>query len=329
MRIYEVERGDMQHIPVLLDSVLDVFAPFAEGNSRVFIDCTLGLGGHTQALLEAYPHIEAIGIDQDSAALKIARQNLAKFSSRIRLLHTNFAQGLAEALAILKCEGKQVCGILADIGVSSLQLDDKARGFGFLSDSLDMRMDTRLTHNASRIISEYSEFELERVFREYGEIRESKKMAHLIKTHKGGFASAKELSTFLAQHFSSRKIHPATLAFQALRIEVNDELNALKTLLTTIQNTTKKHQMAESNSALSGAIVAIISFHSLEDRIVKDTFKAWSKDCICPSESYRCECGGGYARGKILTKKPIMANAAEIHQNSRARSAKLRAFALQ
>lgn len=358
----------MQHIPVLLDSALDVFGgissaqensaesnnnkknidssqkatnqipketntltqdkPLTQKPQKLFIDCTLGLGGHSGALLQAHSDIALIGIDQDEFALKIARENLSPYASRTRFIHANFAQGLAQALEIAQNERLKIAGVLADIGVSSLQLDDASRGFGFSSECLDMRMDTRASRTASDILRDYSEFELARIFRDYGEIKEHKKMARLIKeymqTHKGGFSSAREFSDFLAKHFKSSRIHPATLAFQALRIEVNDELGVLKSLLDTLESTYKSHP-----NLLSGAIVAIISFHSLEDRIIKERFREWGRACICPASAYRCECGGDNAKGVMLTKKPIIASDAEIRKNPRARSAKLRAFRLK
>ncbi|OBV29731.1 16S rRNA (cytosine(1402)-N(4))-methyltransferase [Helicobacter sp. CLO-3] len=302
--------------------------PLAQKPQKLFIDCTLGLGGHSGALLKAHSDIALIGIDQDEFALNIARENLALYASRARFIHANFAQGLVQALEIAQNERLKIAGVLADIGVSSLQLDDASRGFGFSSERLDMRMDTRASRTASDILRDYSEFELAGIFRDYGEIKEHKKMARLTKeymqTHKGGFSSAREFSDFLAKHFKSSRIHPATLAFQALRIEVNDELGVLKSLLDTLESTYKSHP-----NLLSGAIVAIISFHSLEDRIIKERFKEWSRACICPASAYRCECGGDNAKGAMLTKKPIIASEAEIRKNPRARSAKLRAFRLK
>ena len=208
-------------------------------------------------------------------------------------------------------------GILADIGVSSLQLDDPGRGFGFTSDVLDMRMDRSQPLTAYEVVNHYAKADLERIFREYGEVREYKKAADLIvkRRMQKPFESARELAEFAASHLHARKIHPATLLFQAIRIEVNDELGELKRLLQNIRDLN-----------LSNTTVAIISFHSLEDRIVKQTFREWSKGCICPKEAMRCTCGGDHAYGKIITKNPITAGEKELEQNPRARSAKLRIF---
>lgn len=299
----------MIHIPVLKDQTLEVFSSLSEGT---LIDCTLGFGGHTQALLDAHPHLQIIGIDQDYHAREYCKIHLPQ--DRVQILEGNFSEQILYALEIAK---SPIVGILADIGVSSLQLDDLSRGFGFSSPTLDMRMDINNPLDASKVINHYSKLQLEKIFREYGEIRESKKMAELIinARAKKPFESAIELSSLLEKHFKKHKIHPATLAFQAIRIEVNRELEVLETLLSHLQN-----------ASIPQAIIAIISFHSLEDRIIKNTFKEWEKSCICPPEVMRCECGNSHSRGKILTKKPLVATQAEIKDNPRSRSAKLRAF---
>lgn len=299
----------MIHIPVLKEQTLEIFSSLDEGT---LIDCTLGFGGHTQALLDAHPKLQIIGIDQDREAREYCKSYLPK--ERVKILEGNFCEKILEALKIAK---PPVVGILADIGVSSLQLDNLERGFSFASPTLDMRMDINNPLDASRVVNHYSKLELQRIFSEYGEIRESKKMADLIVNfrEKKPFESALELSSLLEKHFKKNKIHPATLAFQAIRIEVNNELGVLTHLLENLQN-----------ANLSQAIVAIISFHSLEDRIVKNTFKDWERNCICHPDVIRCECGNNHSRGKILTKKPLIASQEEIKANPRSRSAKLRAF---
>ncbi|WP_027327266.1 16S rRNA (cytosine(1402)-N(4))-methyltransferase RsmH [Helicobacter pametensis] len=297
------------HIPVLKDEVLEVFSSLTSG---YLIDCTLGFGGHTQALLDAHPSLQIIGIDQDQEARAYCQAHLPK--DRLKILEGNFSAKIAEAL-----EYGPIVGILADIGVSSLQLDALERGFGFQSPNLDMRMDQSNPLTASYIINSYPKLELERVFRDYGEIREYKKMAQLIleERQKRSFESAVQLSGFLEKHFKKHRIHPATLAFQALRIEVNQELEVLKSLL---------DQLIQSHHKLKGTLLAIISFHSLEDRIIKTAFREWEKSCICPPEVMRCECGNHHAHGKILTKKPLVASENELSLNPRSRSAKLRVF---
>lgn len=255
---------DSPHIPVLLKEVLDVFAPIKEG---VIIDCTLGFGGHSEALLKQNPHIKIIGIDRDVYAREFAKKRLSVFGDRFDCVAGAFGEKISE---IIQSQGDNIRGVLADIGVSSLQLDDSNRGFGFNSHSLDMRMDNQKSLDAKTIVNTYSTYELERIFREYGEIREYKKMASLIaaRASKEPFESAQDLSSFLQQNFKNPRIHPATLAFQAIRIEVNDELGELGRLL-------------KSASHLRKAIFGVITFHSLEDRMVKNAFKEWSKSCIC------------------------------------------------
>lgn len=316
----------MRHIPVLVEHICEIFTPLQFHTNAAFIDCTLGLGGHSRAILELCSDITLIGIDQDVSAIALARENLADFSDRLEILHANFAQGFAQALELARSQNKRVAGVLADIGVSSLQLDDKSRGFSFISDRLDMRMDTRQAQSASSIIAEYSQYALEEILR--SQIPESKKMARLIKEFantqprdESGFYNARDLSAFISKHFSKHKIHPATLAFQALRIEVNNELGALRALLDSIEQV--------SSADLRGAIVGIISFHSLEDGLVKERFKHFARACICPSNAMRCVCGANHSKGTILTKKPLVASPKEVAANPRARSAKLRAFALQ
>jgi 16S rRNA (cytosine1402-N4)-methyltransferase len=221
--------------------------------------------------------------------------------------------------AIIQTEGAEaVRGVLADIGVSSLQLDHHERGFSFESDVLDMRMDSLSQLSASDVVNAYSLSELERVLRDYGEIRNYKKIASVI-VEKRPFCSSKELSEAIKPYAPrGKKIHPATLVMQAIRIEVNDELGELERLLDAIEA-----------SKLSHVRVAIISFHSLEDRIVKQRFAQWAKRCICPSDAMRCTCGNNNAIGTIVTKKPITARGDELKANPRSRSAKMRIFQME
>ena len=178
-----------------------------------------------------------------------------------------------------------------------------------------MRMDKEAPLSASSVVNEYSQSELEHILLEYGELRNYKKIASKIVQNRP-FSSAKELSDTLKSEMPrGKKIHPATLLMQAIRIEVNDELGELKSLL---------HSLRDAN--LNVAKIAIISFHSLEDRIVKQEFAKWSKSCICPSEAFRCECGNNHSLGKVLTKKPLMAQDDELDENVRSRSAKMRIF---
>jgi len=296
------------HIPVLPTEVQETFIDVKEG---YIVDCTVGYGGHSELILSSNPHIKMICIDQDDEALNFSKKRLEAYGDRVI-----FAKGRFSAV-IKEFEGYAIKGILADIGVSSLQLDKMSRGFSFESETLDMRMDANHSLDAYQVVNHYTKEELEEIFKVYGEVREYKKLADLIvkKREEKPFESAKELSDFIAKHLYAKKIHPATLAFQAIRIEVNDELGELKELLDSIKNL-----------KLSKCLVAIISFHSLEDRIVKQVFREWSKSCICPPEVMRCLCGNDHALGKVVTKKPIIPTGEEIARNPRSRSSKLRIF---
>ena len=301
---------NIPHIPVLHKEVIEAFKDLKDG---IVIDCTMGYGGHSSLLLEANPNIKLIAIDQDQTAIDFSSQRLQKYKKRVDIRKGRFSVVIKKILQ--EINPRDIKGILADIGVSSLQLDKKERGFSYESDNLDMRMDKDAQLNASNVVNEYSQTELERILLEYGELRNYKKIANVIVQNRP-FTSAKELSETLKPHMPrGKKIHPATLLMQAIRIEVNDELGELKSLLQSI-----------AEAKLPEAKIAIISFHSLEDRIVKKEFLKWSKSCICPSEAFRCTCGNNHSLGKILTKKPIIAQEDELRENARSRSAKMRLF---
>ncbi len=293
------------HIPVLFHEVLEAFSSI---NSGYIIDCTTGYAGHSLGLIEQNQNIKLICNDQDDEALTFSKNRLKDYENRVIFNKGNFEH------VIQTFKEYDIKGILADIGVSSLQLDKNERGFGFDSDTLDMRMNQNQSLDASYVVNNYSQIELERVFKEYGEVREYRKVASLIVNNRP-FNSSKQLAQFLSNKMHKGKIHPATLPFQGIRIEVNDELGVLERLFDSIE------QIKPSN-----CIVAIISFHSLEDRIVKNYFKKWTKSCICPSDAFRCTCGNNHALGKIITKKPIIPTKEEIKQNPRSRSSKLRIF---
>ena len=293
------------HIPVLFDEIIDAFKDCNEG---YIIDCTIGFGGHSEGLLSHNSNIKLICNDQDDEALNFSKNRLKPFANRVLFHKGNFET------VVHSHKNYQISGILADIGVSSLQLDNDSRGFGFESEVLDMRMDQNQNFNAKDVVNHYSQIELERVFKEYGEVKEYKKVASLIMQNRP-FNSAKELSSLLLAKMHKGKLHPATLPFQGIRIEVNNELGVLENLFKSIEK-----------ASLSNCVVAIISFHSLEDRIVKNYFKKWTKKCICPSYIERCECGNNHQKGKIITKKPIIPTNNEVKRNPRSRSSKLRVF---
>lgn len=296
---------NIPHIPVLYEETLKVFENIDNG---YIIDCTLGYGGHSEGLLKQNENVNLICNDQDKEALDFSKKRLESYLTRVTFNKGNFETVLRSF------KEYEIKGILADIGVSSLQLDKEDRGFGFDSESLDMRMNQEQSLDASVVVNTYSQVELERVFKEYGEVREYKKVASLIVNNRP-FSSSKELADFLSKKMYKGKLHPATLPFQGIRIEVNDELGVLERLFDSIEEIKPKN-----------CLVAIISFHSLEDRIVKNYFKKWSKNCICPSHVMRCECGNNNALGKVITRKPIIPTKEEIKSNPRSRSSKLRVF---
>lgn len=297
------------HTPVLLKEVLAhlITSPPPQ---RV-IDGTLGAGGHTRALLEAGAG-EVLGIDQDEMALAIARENLQAFGERLHTAHTNYERIAAAAERV---GWAQVDAILLDVGVSSMQLDRAERGFSFRHDGpLDMRMNAAAGMTAADIVNTWDVDVLADIFYRYGEERHGKRLAHVIVEHRP-YATTGDLAGVIEAHKPAQwkeKIHPATRVFQALRIAVNDELGVLERALP---------------SAIDllhvGGRLAVISFHSLEDRIVKQAFKHAAAACICPPGLPVCACDK-VAQVKILTRKPITAAADEIERNPRSRSAKLR-----
>lgn len=300
-----MKHEDTPHIPVLFDEVCNTFKECKDG---YIIDCTLGYGGHSQGILESNPNINLICNDQDDEALAFSKKRLEKYQDRVIFNKGNFKD------VIQTFKDKKIVGILADIGVSSLQLDNDDRGFGFNSEILDMRMDQNQSLSAKDVVNNYPQNKLETILKEYGEVKEYKKVASLIVQNRP-FTSSKELAEMLSKNMYKSKLHPATLPFQAIRIEVNDELSVLKELFEHIQT-----------AGFKDTIVAIISFHSLEDRIVKNYFKKWGTKCICPPHVMRCECGNNNSLGKVITKKPIIPTNNEIKKNPRSRSSKMRIF---
>ena len=300
---------EIPHIPVLFDEVIDSFDSVGDG---YFVDCTLGYAGHSSGVLDRYRHLKHIGIDRDDEALEFSAKRLEPFGDRVKLYKGSFSKVLPTL------QESPIVALLADFGVSSLQLDKKSRGFAFDSEVLDMRMDKDAPLSAYEVVNEYPSDRLEYILDNYGEVKGYKKIVSaIIKARaKEPIKSAKELSDIVVEaSYKGGKIHPATLVFQAIRIEVNDELGEIERLLDVLES-----------SHFRGEVVSLITFHSLEDRLVKNRFKRWSSDCICDSHAIRCECGKGHALGKLVTRKPIVATPKEIKQNPRSRSAKLRVF---
>ncbi len=297
------------HIPVLLNEVLNAFKNAQNGT---FIDCTLGFAGHSFEILKKYPDLKLIGIDRDDEALNFSKKKLAPFKERVTLLKGSFSQKIKET------DFNNITAVLADFGVSSLQLDNKERGFSFESKTLDMRMDQRNPFSAIDVVNSYSAQQLEKIFKEFGEIKEAKKVANAIckAREKEKITSSAKLAQIAAQIIKKKgKTHPATLLFQAIRIEVNKELDEIVSLLDTLEEKKPKN-----------GIIALITFHSLEDRLVKQRFKRWAKKCTCPNGIMRCICGNNNNLGVELNKKPITATNEELKINPRSRSAKLRVF---
>ena len=304
---------DTPHIPVLLNEVLDGFSNIKDG---YFVDCTLGYAGHSLAVLKKYDNIQHIGIDRDDEALAFSKDRLELFEDRSRLYKGTFAT------VVPTLEESPIVGLLADFGVSSLQLDKRERGFSFESETLDMRMDGGAKLSAYEVVNQYTQEKLEYILNHYGEVRSYKRVAGAIveARSKKTIQSAKELSDIVCSIIPRRgKIHPATLTFQGIRIEVNNELGEIEGLLDILETKAKAGE-------LSGAIISLITFHSLEDRLVKNRYKKWVTSCICDSHVMRCSCGKEHDLGKMLKRKPIVASKEELKINARSRSAKLRTF---
>ena len=300
------------HLPVLLREAVDLLAPPPDGT---VMDLTVGMGGHAQEILKRLPRGRFIGVDQDVDAIQHAGRAL-KGDPRVSLYKANFAD-LLWVLRDLSIE--EVDSVLMDIGVSSLQLDTAARGFSFQQDGpLDMRMDTTTGHTAAWVVNKYSEQDLAKIIYEYGEEPKSRVLARAIVAARNNkpFETTKELAE-LAQRVIKKgkkpgEKHPATRLFQAIRMEVNRELQVLEKGLKSALKVLKP-----------GGRLAVITFHSLEDRLVKQFFKAESTDCLCPPDIPQCICGHK-ASLKLVTHKPVTASEGELAQNPRARSAKLR-----
>ncbi len=303
------------HKPVLLAETLKLLKPTA---AEIYIDATLGLGGHAEAVLENSENTRIIGIDQDAEAIESARKRLKKFGKRIEIFHANFS----DIKRILSEAGiEKIDGIIADLGVSSLQFDSAERGFSFRFDApLDMRMDKDSdAPTAADLLAELSEFEIARIIYEYGEERLSRRIAaRIVWKRKQGepIETTRQLADLIEKAVGRGKrdkIHPATKTFQALRIAVNDELDILDGFIRDGVNVLKPNGR-----------LAMITFHSLEDRIVKQAFQKLAGRCACPPRLPVCVCGAD-KQIEILTRKPIVPGELEIEANPRARSAKLRA----
>jgi len=298
----------LPHQPVLYHEIIHALQPKSAG---YYVDGTLGAGGHARGILEACtPDGRLLGLDVDPQALALARETLAPYGQRVRLNQASY-DSLAEVLSEIGWD--KVDGILLDLGLSSMQLDTPERGFSFQQDApLDMRFDPDSPTTAADLVNKLPQDELADLIYRYGEERASRRIAQAI-VRARPLQTTRQLAAVIESVLPRKgHIHPATQTFQALRIAVNEELDRVENVL------------PQAVAALrSGGRLAIISFHSLEDRIVKEYFRRESRDCICPPKQPVCTCGHK-ATLKEISRKPIIPGEAEIADNPRARSAKLR-----
>jgi len=303
----------MEHIPVLLSESIKGLDIKPDG---VYLDGTLGRAGHALEIVKRLDTGRLIAIDCDGEAIREAKSELAGYEEKITFVHGDFGD---IAKIISEAGFQKVDGMLFDLGVSSPQLDDAKRGFSYMQDApLDMRMDTRSSLSAFEAVNNWQEEELRRVFFEYGEERYSKSIAREIvrKRTAAPVNTTFELNEIIigAIPAAARRqaAHPSKRCFQALRIAVNDELGKIEKMLDAAP------ELLRQNGRL-----CVISFHSLEDRLVKKSFAAWAKGCICPADAPICICGNT-PKFKLITRKPVTAGTEETKRNPRARSAKLR-----
>ncbi|NLZ81799.1 MAG: 16S rRNA (cytosine(1402)-N(4))-methyltransferase RsmH [Clostridiales bacterium] len=306
-----------EHKSVLLKETIENLKIKPDG---IYVDGTLGGGGHA---FEVCKHLSEngrfIGIDQDEAAIKAASEHLKEYQDKVTIVRSNYSE-MGQVLKSLNIKG--VDGILLDLGVSSYQLDNADRGFTYREEDapLDMRMDQRQTLTAKDIVNEYSEFDIYRIIRDYGEDKFAKNIAkHIVKAREEKQIETTGELIELIKHAIPMKIravggHPAKKTFQAIRIELNQELEVL---------TNSLDNMIELLNP--GGRICIITFHSLEDRIVKTRFRNNEKPCICPPDFPICVCGKK-SKGHVVTRKPIIPSEEEIEGNKRSKSSKLRAF---
>jgi 16S rRNA (cytosine1402-N4)-methyltransferase len=297
------------HAPVLADEIVELFS-----KARNILDCTLGGGGHTAALLAMGASVTAIDRDPDAIAAARSRLESYEAEGRFRIILGNFA----EADRLLPHKTDKFDGILADLGVSSHQFDDASRGFSFrVGAPLDMRMSNDSSATAADILNESSEEELARIFRDYGDEPRARRLAREVVRRRGNreFATSDDLVNAIRAVLGSRSgAGDFAKIFQALRIAVNDEMQSLETALPVLRD-----------RLTDNGILAVISYHSGEDRIVKHAMREWSTDCICPPRQLQCTCRGK-ALGKLISRKAVSAGEAEIARNPRSRSARLRAW---
>ena len=302
-----------EHTSVLVREIVDFVKP---REPAVIIDATLGLGGHSEAILETYTDTRVIGIDQDPEAIAKATNRLFRFGERFTAVKSNFST-IKQVASDFNLDS--VNGVIADLGVSSMQLESPERGFSFRSDGpLDMRMDPSSGETAADLLERLDEDDIANIIYRYGEERKSRRIAKLIVEKRDvgrPVQTTEELADLVERAVGRRgkeKIHPATRTFQAIRIAVNNELGIIEKFITDSVDLIRPN-----------GVLCIITFHSLEDRIVKQTFQRLSGKCLCPPRIPRCVCGS-VKKVEIVTRKPLTPTADEIIENPRSRSAKLR-----
>ena len=301
----------MTHTTVLLHETVNSL-PLETG--KIFVDCTLGGGGHSLEILKS-SEARLIAIDKDEYAIDYSKERLKEYSDRITFVRSDFRE-IRKVLEDLGVE--KVDGLIADLGVSSFQLDDESRGFSYMKDSpIDMRMDRDDPFSAEQIVNGYTKDELIRILYEYGEEKYAPRIAEAIIRNRP-IETTGQLSEIVKSALPAaerrKNHHPAKKTFQAIRIETNGELETLKSAVEDFIDVLN-----------DGGIAAIITFHSLEDRIVKEAFRKAENPCTCPPSFPVCVCGKK-SRGRVMTKKPIVPSEEEVEDNPRARSAKLRVF---
>ena len=304
------------HKSVLLDEVIEGLAIKPDG---VYVDGTLGGAGHAKEVCKRLGDTgHFVGIDQDEDAIKVSTERLSEYGDKVDIVRSNYA-GMVSVLEDLHID--KVDGILLDLGVSSFQLDTADRGFSYRMDApLDMRMDNRQEVSAATVVNEYTESELFHIIKDYGEDKFAKNIAkHIVMERtKEPILTTKRLAQIVDQSIPMKMKknggHPAKRTFQAIRIEVNHELDVLE------QNLSDMIDLLKPNGRL-----CLITFHSLEDRIVKKAFKKAENPCICPSNFPVCVCGN-VSKGKVISRKPILPGSIEMEENPRSKSAKLRVF---
>ena len=307
---------EFHHVSVLLNECIENLNIKPDG---VYVDCTMGGAGHSKEIVKRLSDKGLfIGFDQDKNAIATAKERLSEYSDRVRFVHSNF-ENIKEELA--KIGVYKIDGVLADLGVSSHQLDEADRGFSYMQDApLDMRMDDRQSLTAKDIVNGYSEMDLYRIIRDYGEDKFAKNIAkHIVQERaKKPIETTGELTEIIRASIPMKVQvtggHPAKRTFQAIRIELNKELEVLQNNLDDMIDLLNP-----------GGRICIITFHSLEDRIVKTNFKRNENPCTCPSDFPVCVCGKK-SKGKVVTRKPILPSEEELEVNSRSKSAKLRVF---